>query len=438
MTTATDTGAAPALGAPYVKLLAVAALMGLPVAVLGTTFTSLTDRLQEAIWDDLPEAVGWSEPAWWYVLLVPVVAALIVAPAVRFLPGNGGHSPVDGVSMAPITVRDLPGVLIAACATLAGGLVLGPEAPLVALGLALGLFTARMLRLEGQAATVLGIAGAFAAIAVVIGGPLPSSLLLLEVVALSGAVASAALVPSLVPGFVAAGTGALAYTGIDSWPGMSHASFTAPDLAAYPTVRVADIGWCLVVATAIAVGVAVARPAGSVVAGVAARHRLLVLLGTALVVGALALFFRAVTDRPVDFVLFSGQDQLPAMVAETSAGVLLLAVVCKAVAYALCLGGGFRGGPIFPSVALGAAAGAMFALALPGLDSTPAVVAGIAAGAAAGMRVPIFGAVLAALLVGGDIAQTMPLAVLASVVGWLTAMAVDRALVGRSAVPVAG
>ena len=88
------------------------------------------------------------------------------------------------------------------------------------------------------------------------------------------------------------------------------------------------------------------------------------------------------------------------MVAEGSAGVLLLLVLAKGVAYALSLGAGFRGGPVFPAIALGAALGVAAAEVLPGLATTPALAAGIAAGTAAVMRVPFAAVLLATLLLG--------------------------------------
>ena len=68
-----------------------------------------------------------------------------------------------------------------------------------------------------------------------------------------------------------------------------------------------------------------------------------------LLVGLLALGFREATDRPVDLVLFSGQNALPAIAGESTGWVLLLVVVAKGLAYSLSLGAGFRGGPVFPS-----------------------------------------------------------------------------------------
>ncbi|MFL6136106.1 MAG: hypothetical protein ACJ72A_25090 [Nocardioidaceae bacterium] len=58
-----------------------------------------------------------------------------VGLTIRFLPGRGGASPADGFHAAgPPAVAALPGILVAATAGLALGAVIGPEAPLIALG----------------------------------------------------------------------------------------------------------------------------------------------------------------------------------------------------------------------------------------------------------------------------------------------------------------
>jgi H+/Cl- antiporter ClcA len=106
--------------------------------------------------------------------------------------------------------------------------------------------------------------------------------------------------------------------------------------------------------------------------------------------------------------------------------VLALLVVLKGLAYAISIGAGFRGGPIFPAVAIGAAAGACVAALLPGLETTPAVVAGISAGAAASMRLPFFGALLGALLAGDAGADAVPIAILASATACIVAILLTR------------
>jgi chloride channel protein, CIC family len=178
------------------------------------------------------------------------------------------------------------------------------------------------------------------------------------------------------------------------------------------------------VAAAVAAG---ARRAARQLTGKAARIPPVVLLcGAGLAVGLLAVGFRAVTSQSVDLVLFSGESALPQVIAETSAGVLALLVLVKGSAYALSLGAGFRGGPTFPAVALGAATGVLASILLPGLDLTPAVIAGLAAAASAALGLSFFGALLAALLAGSAAAETIPIAVIASVIGWLVATALQQ------------
>ena len=99
------------------------------------------------------------------MILVPAIAGVLVALCFR-LPGHGGHTPLEGISTAPIP----PGRAVEhprwrALATLGLGLVLGPEAPLIALGLGLGAVAVRLVRVEQTEAQLLTLAGAFAAIA---------------------------------------------------------------------------------------------------------------------------------------------------------------------------------------------------------------------------------------------------------------------------------
>ena len=150
--------------------------------------------------------------------------------------------------------------------------------------------------------------------------------------------------------------------------------------------------------------------------------------------------FRAVADRPVDLVLFSGQTELPALIAEGSAGVLALVVLAKGSAYALSLGAGFRGGPVFPALAIGVAFTVMAADLLPGFATTPAIAIGLAAGTAAVLRVPFTAVLLATLVLGSSAQDVAPISVLAAATGWLVATALpnpeDRAQVAaEEAVP---
>lgn len=409
----------------YLRTLLVAALLGVPVAFAAVLFQTATHDVTHFVWDVVPDWLGRSEPPTWYAVLVPAVGGLLVAAAVR-LPGHGGHSPLEGLGMGEVRLAHLPGILLAALATLGFGLVLGPEAPLIALGLGLGAFATRLVRVEQTQAQLLALAGAFAAIAALFGGPLVAAFLLFEVAAAGGAIPAQALGRALLPGFVAAGTGALVFTGVNDWPGVHTSSLALPAVPPYDTVRIADLAWCIPLAVGIAAAVVGARHLAHEVATRAAPRPDLALVGAGLLVGLLAVVFRLIADRPVDLVLFSGQQELPDIVAEGSASVLALLVVAKGLAYALSLGSGFRGGPVFPALTIGVAIGVLAADVLPGLATTPGIAVGITAATTAVLRVPFTAVLLATLLLGSSAAEVAPIAVLAAVVGWIVATALPN------------
>jgi H+/Cl- antiporter ClcA len=333
---------------------------------------------------------------------------------------------LEGLSIGGIRPVDLGSILLAAVASLGLGLVLGPEAPLIAIGLGLPPLLVRLLRLQEAEGRLLVLAGAFAAIAALFGGPIVASLMLFELAAKSGAVPARAMGSALLPGFVAAGTGALIFTGVGDWSGLHQQNLALPDIAAYDSVRIADLGWSVVLAAAVAVAVMAARRLAHGIAGRTPGRPAASLVVAGLLIGVLAVVFREAADRPVDFVLFSGQSSLPELVGEGSAGVLLLVVLVKGLAYALSLGAGFRGGPVFPAIAIGTALAVAGADVLPGFETTPAIAAGIAAGTAVVLQAPFTGALLASLLMGSSAADVAPVAVIAAAVGALVAVAASE------------
>src|SRR3984885_10920393 len=91
----------------YLRLLILAAVLGVPVSAAAYGFLALVSYLQREIFTHLPNGLGFhGEPPWW-PLPVLTVAGLLVAPVIAFLPGKGGHSPADGfkASGAPTTAQ---------------------------------------------------------------------------------------------------------------------------------------------------------------------------------------------------------------------------------------------------------------------------------------------------------------------------------------------
>ena len=132
-------------------------------------------------------------------------------------------------------------------------------------------------------------------------------------------------------------------------------------------------------------------------------NRVLVTAGLGLLIGLTAMAYQLISGHSFSQVLFSGQEALPELVAHAadySVGVLILLVVCKALVYGLSLSA-FRGGPVFPSMFIGAALG-VAASGLPGMSLAPAIAMGIGAMCAAMLRLPLTSALLATLLLGAD------------------------------------
>ncbi len=270
------------------------------------------------------------------------------------------------------------------------------------------------------------MAGTFSAISTLFGGPLVAGVMLTE----GGIALGPALIPVLVPGFVAAAVGYLVFLGVGPYTGAPAPGLQIPDLPAYPGTSVPDLMIAIVVGVVTAALIVAINRSAS---GLAARQDRRVgdrrigivvpLLVGGLLVGLLAQLATAFGVAAED-VLFSGQASIPALVSEYSVVALVVLVLAKAVAYVISLAAGFRGGPIFPAVFLGVGVAA-FAVQLFGTSPTFAVAIGCAAGMAAQTRLVITSMLFAALLVGSGGFDAIAGAVFATVAAYLTVMALD-------------
>jgi H+/Cl- antiporter ClcA len=429
----------------YMTLLALAAAIGVPVSALAYFFLYFVSYLQKLIFVQLPVDVGFKgEPVWW-PLPVLMVCGLLVASCIKYLPGTSGHSPADGFQFgggAP-SAAELPGVVLAALATLSLGVVLGPEAPLIAIGGGLGVIAVRLAKRDAPpaAGVVMAAAGSFAAISTLFGSPILGAFLLMEASGLGGPLMGLILVP----GLLSAGIGFLIFDGLNAWTGLGAFSLAIPNLPTFSTPDVAEFGWALVIGLGAAVvGVGVYRLALFLRARVTVHMLILTpLVGAA--IALVAMGFEGATGRGSSTVLFSGQSALPSLVqhaAGWTAGALVLLALCKAVAYGASMSS-FRGGPVFPSLFIGAAGG-MALSHVGGLPLVPAVAMGIGAMCVAMLKLPLTSVLLGSLLVAKDAAAVMPLVIVAVTVAyvasaWLTpsAKGAETAAAPAVATPVA-
>ena len=315
----------------YVRLLVLAAIIGVPVSVVAYWYLYLVSYLQKEIFTDLPHGLGFSsEPVWW-PLPVLAVGAVLVALAITYLPGRGGPSPAYGFKMhGPPTAAQLPGVILATLATLIFGMVLGPEMPLILLGGGLAALSVRLARRDvpDQAKAVVASAGSFAAISTLLGSPIVGAFLLMEASGLGGQMLSLVLLP----GLLAAGVGSLIFIGLDAWTGHGVFSLAIQGAPHFARPDIAEFGWALVIGVAAALVGSGIRRSAPVVHRYAERWTLALLPLAGLAVAGLAIAFAEGTGKPASDVLFSGQDQLSPLVqnaASYTVGALLLLVVCK-------------------------------------------------------------------------------------------------------------
>ena len=402
----------------YVAILLIAAVLGVPISAAAYFFLQLVSHVQTWVFTDLPDQFGLDDPVWWPILPL-LLAGLLVGLTIRYLPGRGGESPADGFHPhdAP-TPRELLGIFLASFTTLALGVVLGPEAPLIAMGAALGAWAMRLVKRDApaQAVAVVGAAGSFAAVSTLLGSPLLGAFLLLEASGIAGLAGSLVLVP----GLLAAGIGALIFVGLDSLVGLGSVSLVIPGLPAFDRPTVAEFGWALVIGLAAAVlGTAIRWLALRLKARVE-PHIVVGAVVVGLVVALLAIAYALMTDKDSTDVLFSGQSALPTLISDAgdySVLALLALVACKSLAYGVSMSA-FRGGPVFPAMFIGAAGGIALSHA-PGLSMVAGVAMGIGAMCATMLRLPMTSVLLATLLLLSDGLAVMPLVIVAVVVAFV-------------------
>ncbi|MDQ5894691.1 MAG: hypothetical protein QG596_952 [Actinomycetota bacterium] len=422
----------------FVVLLVLASIVGVIASVVAWGFLELVYYIQVWVYTDIPDVLGFDSAPIWWPLPILTVAGVITALAIERFPGTGGHEPSNGLSPGTLPPIELPGVILAAFASIGLGMVLGPEAPLMAIGGGIGLITIRALRKDAppQVGQLLASAGVFASLSFLFGSPIIAAVILIEAAGLS----RDRMPLVIIPGLLAAGIGSLVSIGMSSWTGLdsSNISLGSLPLPEFGRPDLVDFLWTVPVAAAVALGTVLIFVLARNVRFHVEKRRMALLPLSGLVVGGLAIAFAEISGKGFEEVLFSGQDSVGSLVANADSwtlSALALLVAFKGVAYAVSLGG-FRGGPVFPALFLGAAAGLM-AGQLPGFEMAPAVALCVGAAVVAVLRLPLSALVLASVLASSAGPGAMPLVIVGVATSYLVTLYLDGVSWARPADPKA-
>lgn len=411
-------------------------VVAIPVSLVAMGFLELVNLAQTWVWQTAPADLGYDMPPWWWPIPWLMLAGALVAAAIAAFPGRGGHVPAHGTGGGPTAPSYVPGVFLAALAGLPFGAVLGPEAPLIAMGMGMAIGLSRVIRLSpgGRIEALIGTAGSAAAISIILGNPLTAVIFMAEAVALVGGPVIVATIAAL----LGVGVGAVLFTGLGERAGVQAQSLQLVELTSVPVPGVGDLLWAVPVGVGAAFAMTAIFAAGLRVEAALHPMNRPRLIGATMLVGlAVALCASAyslLTGRSPFDVASSGTDTLVALTtdpASWSSAALITLILFKGLAYALSLGS-FRGGAIFPSIMVGAALGMLLA-PLPGLGVSGGVAVGMAAFASAGMKMPLSSVALTILLFGSDASEVFPEVAIAAVTAFTVRLAIEKRQAAASA-----
>jgi len=395
---------------PYLKLLLLAAVLGLIGAVITFVFVVVVQVGQILIWEQAAHAVGLSAPV--FTLLVCTIGGLIVGVLVRIF---GDHSGIFAEMMAEFgrtgrfNYRHAPGIVITALPSLIAGGSLGPEAPLADACGSLGTLVSDKLKLDERETRSLGFSGLSGMLAALLTSPFGGSLLGLE-----SARAGISYPWTLFPSLVASAFATVAFV-------MLTGSFFGT-LYAFPNYQPRFTDLLLAVPLGL-----VGALAGAIFIVVFKQLRQVMqpLNQHVIVRGVIGGVGLGIAGALLPLILFSGEAQTHDVInhaAEIGAPMLIVLALVKLFITTLCLTTGWKGGYIFPTMFAGAALGMAAHLIFPAIPEAVAVAAAMAGAMVATMKAPIFSALFVMVLVQ---TETAPVIAIAVIVGMLAAARVS-------------
>ncbi len=321
----------------------------------------------------------------WLLAFFPLVGLALAAACLAWVARGAAPGTADAYLQAfherdhPIRLREVPGKLLAALATLGFGGAMGLEGPSLYLGASIGtLLQQRFRRLAGGVdRRVLLVAGAAAGVAAIFKAPATGAVFALEV-PYQDDLARHMLLPAL----LGSATSYLAFVAVNG---------TAPILPIHgnPAFSFADLGGAVLLGLCAGIGArgfaAMLRRAKQVATTAPAVFRV---LGAGLAIAAIFAAGQVLTGRPI--AIGVGYNTIAwALSAHRAVWLLLAVLVLRCCATAATVAGGGVGGLFIPLVVAGALLGSALGGVLGTLDTSLFLVIGVAAFLGAGYRVPL-------------------------------------------------
>ncbi|KIS45372.1 ion channel protein [Kosakonia radicincitans] len=340
-------------------------LLALPALTIGVASSlvlllvmKIASLLQAVLWSGIPWQLGIAPDSPGWILLILTLTGIAVGLVIRFSHEHGGPDPVTvPLINAPVSVKALPGLVLALILGLAGGVSLGPEHPVMVLNIALAVaLGARVFpRVAPLDWTILASAGTLGAL---FGTPVAAALVFSQTLTASNDVP---LWDRLFAPLMAASAGALT----SSLFALPHFALPIPH---YPQLHIVDIiSGAVVTVFAIALGMVAVWCLPRLHRLMHRLHNPVMVLG----VGGFLLGLLGIIGGPV--TLFKGLDEMQQLAFAQTLTVTdyLLFAVVKLAALVVAAACGFRGGRIFPAVFVGVALGLMLH---EHVDAVPAAV----------------------------------------------------------------
>jgi H+/Cl- antiporter ClcA len=341
-------------------------VVGVAASLVFVLVSTVAEELQHVLWRNLPDALGVGRYSVLWMMVMLTATGILTGLVVWKAPGHAGPDPATtGLATAPQPPGVLPGVLLTVMLTLAGGVSLGPENPVIAVNVGLAFWLGRRVAPRAPGGLWVMLAEA-ATIGALFGTPVAAALVVSE--ALAGRQLKGLLWDNVFAPLVAATAGALT-TALISEPtfNLGLPPFGVPGWGDVATVLVvasaaALLGLCAVYAFPYAHAL-FAR----------LRHPMVALPVGGLVLGLLGALGGHLT-------LFKGLNELEHLAHDPdgwSAGQYATMAVVKLAALVIAGTCGFRGGRIFPAVFIGGALGLCAHALVAGVHPAVGVAAGV-------------------------------------------------------------